>query len=734
MAFLSVVLALVHCLSIAPMLYAQDRSTVILDNAILQQKKLALDITTLSVLEDSMQKLTFHEALQGLQGGKFVPFHENMLPLHPPSAYWLAFEVQNSVPSQEQWVLHFGDNSARAVARNSFIDVFVVLNGELAEEKHSGYHRPAWERDLPHAYNAVQISLPSNQSTLVLVRLERLFGFSPNAKMHIYSPGDFERAYNIPKQYHLSISFFLLGTFAVMGLFYGIYAFIIQDLTYLYYVSYVLGVCLLFAYLLGVINSSFFPDNPFVENYIFFISLALASFEPLFVRSFIKIDTFSPTWGKILHGFFIVEFAAAVVCFGIWFFNRHFPTVNNILLIVTMMIVLSQLVFSFQMMRSERRLVQYVVIANVILYGSNLLFLLIMLLPQYFDIKLPIDFSSGVYVACAGASGRIALFALGFGYRSKMQEEERLKVQDDLIRQLQRNDELQKLTNYELELKVRERTAELETTNEQLTEANREIERQLVILEEQAGEIEIRNAEMHEINEELALANEFKLKMLGIAAHDLKNPISNILLSAQLLNRKAQSSNDSVREYSESIRESSTQMLSIIDDLLESAKIGLGKVELEVRSFDIAKMLRTMAQQYGRLLEAKHQQLHASLPEQCLMQGDETRIHQVFDNLLSNASKYSPVSSVIELRLETFGELVQISVQDHGQGFSEEDKSQLFGMFQRLSAKPTGGESSSGVGLASVKNIIELHGGRIDVFSEQGKGSTFIVKLPILAG
>jgi signal transduction histidine kinase len=175
-------------------------------------------------------------------------------------------------------------------------------------------------------------------------------------------------------------------------------------------------------------------------------------------------------------------------------------------------------------------------------------------------------------------------------------------------------------------------------------------------------------------------------------------------------------------------------MLSIIDDLLESAAIGLGKVELDLHSFDIVKVLENVCHHYGRVLEAKHQHLSIVTPTTCIIQGDEVRIRQVADNLLSNASKYSPHGSTITIILETIGEMVQIAVQDEGPGLTSDDKANLFGMFQRLSAQPTGGESSSGVGLASVKNIVELHGGTIDVLSSPGEGSTFIVRLPMIAG
>jgi signal transduction histidine kinase len=271
---------------------------------------------------------------------------------------------------------------------------------------------------------------------------------------------------------------------------------------------------------------------------------------------------------------------------------------------------------------------------------------------------------------------------------------------------------------------------QLRSANEQLTNANQEIHRQIELVEEQSRDIEIANSQMNEVNTKLVAANEFKVKMLSIAAHDLKNPISNILLSVQLLRRK--SDGRSIPEYTESIKESGEQMLRIIDDLLDSAALDLGKTGIEFRSFDIVRTLRAAYSQYIRIFEAKAQHSTMTCPEECAFQGDEARIRQVIDNLLSNASKYSPIEGTITMSLENIGSIIRLSVSDTGPGLTEDDKTKLFGMFQRLSAQPTGGESSSGVGLASVKNIVELHGGTIEVQSELGKGSTFILTLPLV--
>jgi signal transduction histidine kinase len=110
---------------------------------------------------------------------------------------------------------------------------------------------------------------------------------------------------------------------------------------------------------------------------------------------------------------------------------------------------------------------------------------------------------------------------------------------------------------------------------------------------------------------------------------------------------------------------------------------------------------------------------------------DPDRLREAIDNLVSNAIKYSPVGGIIELSLAIGDEGAVIRVKDDGAGLSQDDLARLFGRFQRLSAKPTGGENSTGLGLFIVKRIVELHGGRVSAESPgPGLGATFTIRLP----
>src|SRR5690606_35052500 len=134
------------------------------------------------------------------------------------------------------------------------------------------------------------------------------------------------------------------------------------------------------------------------------------------------------------------------------------------------------------------------------------------------------------------------------------------------------------------------------------------------------------------------------------------------------------------------------------------------------------------------LAEAKSQTVTVTTPEELPMLGDADRLCEAVDNLLSNAIKYTPVGGAIRVRTRRSGGTAEITVEDTGPGFSPEDCSRLFGRFQRLSAKPTGGESSTGLGLSIVRRLAELHGGTVVAANREGGGALLTLHLPIGEG
>ncbi|MFQ3607357.1 MAG: tetratricopeptide repeat-containing sensor histidine kinase [Chloroherpetonaceae bacterium] len=261
----------------------------------------------------------------------------------------------------------------------------------------------------------------------------------------------------------------------------------------------------------------------------------------------------------------------------------------------------------------------------------------------------------------------------------------------------------------------------------------------------QAAEIyRLKNIELAKANEMLAEANtalkeanQLKSELLAIAAHDLKNPLTAILdfIQGVLSTPEPQQQQRLLYLTIEFVE----RMLASIEMVLEMSEIDSGNIVLNRKKVDVGQLAMLVVAGYEHRAAKKRINIHEEIEESVTAFVDEDRLREILDNLISNAIKYShPEKSVVVrvARLER-GEkmnqpVVQIAICDEGQGFSEEEKSRLFQRFQRLSAKPTGGESSTGLGLAIVKQLIELHGGTIWAHSDgKDKGARFTIELPI---
>jgi signal transduction histidine kinase len=264
-----------------------------------------------------------------------------------------------------------------------------------------------------------------------------------------------------------------------------------------------------------------------------------------------------------------------------------------------------------------------------------------------------------------------------------------------------------------------------------LQATNAEILRQQEILEDQAREIEIANTSLQEKNLLLEQLDSEKNEFLGIAAHDLKNPLAQITILVTTIQRYYDRMTDAdIQRQLESIGKASTRMTEIINNLLDVNAIERGGVRLQVERLNLAPLLEAAVENYAAHAAEKRIVLLKDMPDEAYALADKAVVEQVLDNLISNAVKYSPQEKNIFIRLQASTEAVRVEIQDEGPGISDDDQKKLFGKFARLSARPTGGEHSTGLGLSIVKKMVEAMNGRVWCESELGRGATFVVELP----
>ncbi|MFC1591425.1 ATP-binding protein [Thermodesulfobacteriota bacterium] len=223
-----------------------------------------------------------------------------------------------------------------------------------------------------------------------------------------------------------------------------------------------------------------------------------------------------------------------------------------------------------------------------------------------------------------------------------------------------------------------------------------------------------------------------KNRFLGMAAHDLRNPLTAVRGYSELLSAGAKGNmSDEHREFLKIIHQTSDEMLRMVNDLLDVSVIESGSLALQRVWESLPTMLAERIRLCRMLAKRKDIRIFSDLDDIPPLLFDPNRLTQVIDNLLNNAVKFSPPGSRIEVTLLREKTMVIVSVRDEGPGLSERDQGMLFHAFERLGAKPTGGERSTGLGLTIVKNIVDAHGGTLLVQSTLGSGSKFSFSLPL---
>jgi two-component system sensor histidine kinase/response regulator len=232
--------------------------------------------------------------------------------------------------------------------------------------------------------------------------------------------------------------------------------------------------------------------------------------------------------------------------------------------------------------------------------------------------------------------------------------------------------------------------------------------------------------------DELKQLAEDRDELLGILAHDLKNHLGGMDMSAQLLRDRTEAMADpKLRLMAENISHSSSQMLAFVKEFLANASADHG-LSLKTESVSLKDAASRVVQQHLEAAKRKQLVLQTVLEgDGALVQADPAALNQVLDNLVSNAIKFSPPGKQIRLTICPPGaRYVECQVQDQGPGFSENDKTGMFRRYGRLSARPTGGEPSTGLGLSIVKKLVQAMHGELACESTPGNGSTFAFRLP----
>ncbi len=245
--------------------------------------------------------------------------------------------------------------------------------------------------------------------------------------------------------------------------------------------------------------------------------------------------------------------------------------------------------------------------------------------------------------------------------------------------------------------------------------------------------VDEQTAELRESEGRLRVSDRRKDEFLATLAHELRNPLSPIRNSVQVLNMD-DSAVPEVRRAREVIDRQVRTMARLVDDLMDVSRINQDRLQLRRERLDLAKLLHEAVDMSRPLLDRMGHRLDASYPDgPLLLDGDATRLTQVFLNLLNNAAKYTPPNGRIDLRAGREGNEIVVSVRDNGIGIPSDKLSTIFEMFSQVEDALSRSQGGLGIGLALVRKIVELHGGDVEVRSAGlGQGSEFVVRLPVV--
>ena len=246
-----------------------------------------------------------------------------------------------------------------------------------------------------------------------------------------------------------------------------------------------------------------------------------------------------------------------------------------------------------------------------------------------------------------------------------------------------------------------------------------------------AANVNQMNDELRRLYGELETTSRHKSEFLANMSHELRTPLNAILGFTQVLRAEMFGPvNEKQAEYLDDMLSSGQHLLSLINDVLDLSRVEAGQVELEITPFSLREALESgVVMVRGRATEGGVKVELAADPQVEMVEGDERRIRQVIFNLLSNAVKFTPAGGAVGVTAARADGEIRISIADTGPGIAPEDQARIFEEFQQGEAAVAQREGT-GLGLALSKRFVELHGGRIWVDSEIGKGSTFVFTLP----
>jgi len=636
----------------------------------------------IEVVLDENDDITIEDILNNGDEIEFLSFKENNT-IDKKHIYWFKFAILNDTPNDLDLNLYLGDLD--------FFDFYKIYNTDSTELIRGGGLMPAWKMTYPGAFRfAVPITLSGKSTSYFYARIENGEYGKPYPVFKLYGEDKFEELTNLDgRNFWQGIFHGILWVMIIYNIF---FAFIGKDRTYFYYALYMIAISLYFLNIFGFLNKYVFYNHPEYGTYVWLIMQTAAIFYIIFIRKFLNLKVVHPLWYKISKYLLYAVIGFVVFKTGYFLLYKDYGILSYLSQIVLFLGAIFTGGLILSLIQTKSQLARYFTIGSLAL-GLGLL------VSSYLAFTGEAYTKNFFFSIQVGIVFEIFFFSIGLSFKMRESEKEKRDAQNELIIQLKENEKLQLSYQKELEQKVDERTQELMD--------------QKVILENQRNKLQ-------EINQE-------KNHIIGMVAHDLRNPLTSALSIANLLRDDAQKKGKEEVEYIQVVVNSLKRMNAMIEKILDIRALDSQKLNLDLEKFDLAVETENIINLFEEKAMGKSISLDKEL-DSVNVTLDKNYFFQIAENLISNAIKFSPTRKKVLIKTYSRNGKACFEVTDEGPGFSPEDKKKVYEKFQKLSARPTGGETTTGLGLSIVKKFVDAMQGEIKLRSEENEGASFTIE------
>ena len=623
--------------------------------------------THIYFLEDPSAKLSIDDILSGYVNS-FSPYGRETINFSSTaSAYWLKFRVRKA--EEANFYLNVGSAYIDVVSLYEYND-----SGDLMSQRLTGDDLPFDSREIKVGNYLFKLDLNVGETRTYYLKVKSDQPLFFPLRVGILSQF-------MVRNHNLDFLQGIYFGFMLLMLFYNLFLYLsIREKIYLYYILYLVSITWFMASVYGYFFEYFWPNSPLFNKIVVVSSGLTMITATLFTQRFLEIKKSSPIAYKITLSFLVIGVLVCVlVLFGLKIEGLKLAQAG--LLVMAICFLVLGVRFKLQGFGHAK---YYLIAWGCLIVGICFAIL------ESLDLIPIMPYINAMQI---GSALEVLLLSFALGDRINMYKKQKADAQAAALLASKENEKLIQEQNVILEQRVEERTAMLAIRNKELVDINRE-----------------------------------KDTLVGIVAHDLRTPLGIIKSLVQLFNMTPTKLTEDQEQYLSEIENSSNRLLDMIDRILNIHTLENRQIILKPKLVNLVEVIQKVVRSFQAASEAKSIDLtFKSEVNRYLLEIDENCFIQVLENLISNAIKFSEKDRKITVGFKSNAGNAYVSVSDNGPGISEDDQKKLFGKFQKLTARPTAGESSTGIGLSIVKRYVEAMGGKIHCESVLGEGATFVI-------